>query len=128
MHLTYQKIVTFFEGKEFVKFIGTTCRQQEDQYGSYKSLHEARVACLADPQCVAFHAVQKHCHRRREREKRRGITFDTTNDFKLCRKNSRFRNEMGNMLDYRLPLQMARQGDNCFHDVYIKSNEPGNCQ
>ena len=57
--------------------IGTDC-EDKNKYGKFSSINEAKDACLADTDCVGILAIQENCPKE----------FDT-NDFKLCKRNSK---------------------------------------
>ena len=111
-------------GKEFVKFEGTTC-EKENQYGNFSSFQEAKFACVSDPNCLAFHAIQQGCEEWRKAES--PIVESREDDYKLCKKNSSMKHEMGSIMGYEVQVWIGVQnwGPNCFHDAFVKSNEPG---
>ena len=113
-------------GKEFVKFRGTTC-SKEDQYGNFDNFAEAKLACAFDQDCIAFHAIQSGCVEYRQECKNLNESQD--DDFRLCKKNSKLKNEISTLQKY----YDVEIGDSwycdefdCFHDAYVKSNELGN--
>ena len=112
-------------GKEFVKFRGTTC-SKEDQYGNFDNFTEAKLACALDQNCIAFHAIQSGCLEYRERC---NLNESQDEDFRLCKKKSKLKNEISRLLDYYRVGENLDSGcgfTDCFHDAYVKSNEPGN--
>ena len=123
-------IFHFLLGKEFVKFEGTTC-EKENQYGNFSSFQEAKLACVSDPNCLAFHTIQQGCEEWRKADNKE----TREDDYKLCKKNSSMKHEMGQFWDYEVRvwiywstpgfIGVQNYGPNCFHDVYVKSNEPG---
>ena len=113
-------------GKEFVRFIGTTC-SKEHQYGDFDSFKEAKLACDLDQDCIAFHAIQSGCVE--YRQKCPNLNESQDDDFRLCKKNSKLKNEIRRLDDYyRIGENLDSGCDftDCFHDAYVKSNEPGN--
>ena len=76
------------------------------------------MACLSDQDCIAFlalsdfHEIQSPCHKRKKEYQ---VNYKK-DDFKLCPKNHPLKNEMFIMMQYY---------ESCFHDAYVKSNEPG---
>ena len=118
-------------GKEFVRFRGTTC-SKEDQYGNFDNFTEAKLACAFDQDCIAFHAIQSGCAEYRqkciEKDFVQNLNVSQDDDFRLCKKNSKLRNEITKIYEYNL----VTKGDterctkvDCFHDAYVKSNELG---
>ena len=118
-------------GKEFVRFRGTTC-SKEHQYGNFDNFTEAKLACELDQDCIAFHAIQSGCVEYRQKCIDEGIVQNLNvsqdGDFRLCKKNSKLRNEISSLYEYN---RVTRPGTNrctkldCFHDAYVKSNELG---
>ena len=112
-------------GKEFVRFRGTTC-SKEDQYGNFDNFTEAKLACASDQNCIAFHAIQSGCVE--YRQKCQNLKDSQDDDFRLCKKNSKLKNEISTLQKY----YDVAIGDSwycdefdCFHDAYVKSNELG---
>ena len=119
-------------GKEFVRFRGTTC-SKEDQYGNFDNFREAKLACAFDQDCIAFHAIQSGCAEYRqkciEKDIVQNLNVSQDDDFRLCKKNSKLKNEISTLQKY----YDVEIGDSwycdefdCFHDAYVKSNELGN--
>ena len=96
---------------DFIKSVGTVC-EVKNQYGTFDSVEDAKVACLNDSECVGFLAVQPNC------------TVDVeSRNVALCKRNSKFTSNIPTIREYR----QAALNDNkpCFYDSYIKSNESG---
>ena len=111
-------------GKEFVRFRGTTY-SKEDQYGNFDNFTEAKLACALDQNCIAFHAIQSGCLEYRERC---NLNESQDEDFRLCKKKSKLKNEISRLLDYYRVGENLDSGcgfTDCFHDAYVKSNELG---
>ena len=113
-------------GKEFVRFRGTTC-SKEHQYGNFDNFTEAKLACAFDQDCIAFHAIQSGCVE--YRQKCPNLNESQDDDFRLCKKNSKLKNEITTMYKYNVitrgdTFYCERMRD-CFHDAYVKSNELG---
>ena len=114
-------------GKEFVKFRGTTCGKAH-QYGDFNSFDEAKIACASDQNCIAFHAIQSGCIEYRQNCPNLNVSKD--DDFKLCMKNSKLKNEIKDLGEYfHRPRDSngnyCAANEDCFHDAYVKSNELG---
>ena len=114
--------------KEFVRFQGTTCGEKY-QYRNSNSFEEAKSACASDQNCIAFNAIQTGCHEYRKACHAKGYQdFPKDDDFELCRRSATFKNEMRTLLEYHQRMWDDVEGAcqyDCFHDVYVKSNEPG---
>ena len=97
---------------DFIKSIGSVC-EVKNQYGRFESIIDAKVACLNDPECVGFLAVQTNCR----------VDVESKN-VTLCKRNSKFTSNIPTIREYR----QAALNDSkpCFYDSYIKSNESGN--
>ena len=111
-----------------MRFQGTTCGE-EYQYRNSNSFEEAKSACASDQNCIAFHTIQTGCHEYRKACQAKGKPdFPKDKDFKLCRRNATFKNEIKSLRKYhdrtRDNVGSACEYD-CFHDVFVKSNEPG---
>ena len=120
----------YFIGKEFVRFRGSKCGERH-QYGNVSSFDKAKLACALDQSCIGFNALQPGCPEYRKRCSEFNLPKD--DDFKLCMKNapikSEFRLASRKLRDYyaksRGDIRVGCE-DDCFHDFYVKSNEPGN--
>ena len=84
-------------GKEFVRFRGTTC-SKENQYGNFDNFTEAKLACELDQDCIAFHAIQSGCVE--YRQKCPNLNESQDDDFRLCKKNSKLKNEIDTLRNY----------------------------
>ena len=116
-------------GIEFVRFKGTTCAKNY-QYGDFKSLQEAKLGCISDQDFIAFHAIQPGCKEWRERHSHLGMPISRKDDYKLCKKNASLTNAFEYMRKYELRVdpritQSVKPTEDCFHDVFVKSYEPG---
>ena len=92
------------------------------------------MACTFDQNCIAFHAIQSggyipdSCVKYR---KRCNLNESQDDDFRLCKKNSKLKNEISTLYEYYRIAEYLDSGcdiPNCFHDAYVKSNELGNCK
>ena len=127
-------LAIFGIGKEFVRFRGTTC-SKEHQYGNFDNFTEAKLACELDQDCIAFHAIQSGCVKFRQKCKNDympNLNVSQDDDFRLCKKNSKLRNEISSLHEYnRVTIGDTWLCDDfiatkdCFHDAYVKSNELG---
>ena len=84
------------------------------------------MACAFDQDCIAFHAIQSGCVE--YRQKCQNLNESQDDDFRLCKKNSKLKNEIKKLYEY----YKITEGDtnqcernDCFHDAYVKSNELG---
>ena len=102
-------------GKEFVRFRGTTC-SKEHQYGNFDNATEAKLACAFDQDCIAFHAIQSGCVEYRQECKNLNESQD--DDFRLCKKNSKLKNEMSQLWEY----YKITEGDTSVSIVILKSS------
>ena len=120
-------------GIEFVRFRGTTC-EKKYQYGNFKTLHEAKSACISDQNCIAFHAIQPFCKQWREQHSHLGVPISRKDDYKLCKRNASLTNSFALMWEYNNPFygiqdirltKSNKPTKDCFHDAFVKTNEPG---
>ena len=110
-----------------MKFRGTTCGK-EHQYGNFDSFNEAKMACASDQNCIAFHAIQSGCIEYRQNCPNLNVSKD--DDFKLCKKNSKLKNEIKDTMEYFYKVGIdgddyCEDNEDCVHDAYVKSNELG---
>ena len=116
-------------GIEFVRFRGTTC-EKKYQYGNFKTLQEAKSACISDQNCIAFHAIQPNCKKWREQHSHFGMPISRKDDYKLCKRNASLTNSFQLMREYNKRVDTGiskpiNTTEDCFHDAFVKSNEPG---
>ena len=120
------KCLDFNLGKEFVRFQGTICGK-EYQYRNFDSFEKAKIACASDQNCIAFYAIQTYCPEYRKACHAKGkLDLTKDGDFGLCKRNATFKHEkLLSLREYHQRMEGNVCEDDCFHDVYIKSNEPG---
>ena len=90
------------------------------------------MACARDQNCIAFHAIQSGCIEYRNNCSK--LNVSKYGDFRLCKKSFPLKNEidslieynkLGNVQDIGSHWLFCKDGLDCFHDAFVKSNEPG---